>query len=661
MRAFATVFAREVFARRLVFPVALAAGFMPLVGSLYYGWSRPDAAEGRVLVALVTAAAFSFAFALLFGGSVIAGETSEKRISFFFSRPISAVSIWAGKVLAVLVLTLVPATFALVPALATSMFAVRQSVLRLGGAPGAALGLFLVTLFFIFGAHAAVTIARLRSPWVALDLILAPALVLLTIAFLRSLLRNGLFGSGSFDAKVDLGLFLAGLAAVALAALVAASCAQVTVGRTDARRSHGVFSVVLWGILGTATVALGGYAWWVASARAIDLASIRQNPLAAPRGPWLAVGGPLQAGRGYGIFLFDAARTRSLRMGEAHSVFSPDGTRAGWGEPRLAFFERKDNRLDLYIADLAMGRPVATGLEAAGWAALAFSPSGRRLAVRDGQSLTAYDVSNAANPRQLAAFPVPDGSRGVAFVDEETIRLFPRFLNAANRKDLGPANLEITEFSLTSKQSLVTGHLGRETLPFLRLSADARYFVGTRRTSEGAGSPQALTLHDGRSGALLATLADDLRNPQARFLMGNRIAVAGIAEATAQMKILVEGQEGQPPNRGRTIDLGPAKRVVLGGEIAPGSVAVSLLPFEESLPASRRIAKLVIVDVATGVVTLGPDGLIPADRFSWWFSPVLPPGEAGLPYAALFLDGSDRLVRLDPTTGAQTVLLGRSK
>jgi ABC-type transport system involved in multi-copper enzyme maturation permease subunit len=658
MRAFATVFAREVFARRLVFPVALAAGFMPFVGSLYYGWSRPDAAEGRILVALVTAAAFSFAFALLFGGSVIAGETSEKRISFFFSRPIPAASIWAGKVLAVLVLTFVPAALALVPAFAASTSAARQGVLRLGGAPGAVFGLLFVTLFFIFGANAVVTIARLRSPWTGLDLLFAPALILLAMAFLRSLLRNGLFGSGSFDATFDLGLLLAGLAAVVLAALVAASCAQVAVGRTDARRSHGVFSVVLWGILATATAVLGGYTWWVSSARATDLASIQQGFLAAPRGPWVAAGGPLQAGRGHGLFLFDTAGGHSFRMGWGHSVFSQEGTRAAWVEKRLGFFDR-ERTSDLYVAELDSSKTVETGLESSPTCRVLLSPSGRRLAVRDGQSLAAYDVSDARNPRQLAAFSVGDDIRGLAFVDEETIRMFPRFLNAANRKDLGPANLEITEFSLTSKKSLVTGRLDREMLPFLRLSADARYFVGTRRISEGAGSPPALTLHDGRSGALVTTLAEDLRSPQLRFLRGGRIVVAGIAGARAGL-LFFEGETGWR-SPGRLMDLGPAARVVLGGEVAPGRVAVALLPFEENLPASRRAARLAIVDAATGAVSPGPDGLVPADRFGWWWNAVLPPAEVGSPASLLFVDADNRLVRLDPATGAQTVLLGRSK
>ena len=110
----------------------------------------------------------------------------------------------------------------------------------------------------------------------------------------------------------------------------------------------------------------------------------------------------------------------------------------------------------------------------------------------------------------------------------------------------------------------------------------------------------------------------------------------------------------------RTIDLGPAGAVALGGEIAQERVAVSLSPLlrNSSAPASHSAWKLAYVDVVTGMVSPGPDGLVPADRSSWWSSPVLPPAEAGSPASKLFLDSSGSLVRLDPATGKQEILLG---
>lgn len=657
MKAFAAVFTREVFARRLVFPVALAAGFVPIVGSLVYGWSTPDAADGRVLVGFVAASALSIAFALLLGASVIVGETSEKRISFFFTRPIPAAAIWGGKILAAVFITLASALITFTPAWLTGPGWTRGIWGFNPGLGETLLGALALALLLVLGSHAVVTIGRLRSPWVALDLILAPTLVVLAAVFLQVLLRNS--ATSDLDVRNPAeGAAIALIVAIFLA-LILASLVQVAEGRTDARRAHGAFSVVLFGILGAAVVLVGGYAWWCASAKATSLEGVGGGVRTAPRGPWVMASGRLRAWRGGGSFLFSSAGGRSLRLHGWIVAFSQDGTHAAWGERRFGFFERKDNRSDIFIADLATGNAIATGLETGGWPGLALSPDGKRLAVRDAMTLAAYDVSDPVNPKQVAAFPLEEDGRAFAFVGDDTIRLFPRLLNPAIRKDIAPASLEITELSLPSKKSLVTGHLDRESRPFLRLSADARYLVGTKRTTDDPRGAQILTLQDGRTGALLATLTGDLSGAQAKFLTGNRLAVAGIAGAKARV-VFFEGEKGWSAPV-RSLEMGPARQVVLGGEIAPGRVAVSLFPFEENLPVSARTAKLAIVDVATGAVSPGPDGLVPANRFTWWSDPVMPPAEAGSPASLLFLDASGRLVRLDPATGAKTVLLGKGK
>jgi hypothetical protein len=656
MRAFSAVFAREIFARRFAFVVAFAAGFVPLIGSLAYGWRSPDAAEGRVLVALVGATALSAAFAILLGAAVIVGDTREKRISFYFSRPVPSGALWAGKLLAAIVITLATAFLAFAPGWLSGTTRAR-SLWGFDATPGrTALAALVLAVVCVLGSHAVVTVGRLRSPWVALDLILAPALVFLAAAFVRSLLRNS--WADYSDAGVNpVAPAMIVLTAAFFVGLVGATFAQVAEGRTDARRAHGAFSLVLFGISGAAVALVGGYTWWCAAAKATDLESVVGGVQAAPRGSWLAASGPLWALRGGGTFLFEPTSGRSIRLRGWDVAFSQDGTRAAWGEPRFGFFEKKNNRSDIFVADLDTGRRVETGLEAPAWFSLSLSPSGRRLAVRDGKTLAAYDVSDARNPRQLAAFGLPDDVRTVAFVDEETIRLFRRFINVANRKDLASAALEITELSLSSKKSLVTGRFDRETPTWLRLSEDARFFVGTKRTTDDPRGIQVLTLLDGRTGALIATLAEDLRSPQLRFLTGGRMVVAGITGGRAGL-LFFEG--GQGPSR--PVDLGPAGRIALGREIAPGRFAVALNASDANNLSSGRGWKLASVDVALGAVASLADGLVPATVWaSWWGSAVLPPAEAGTPASALFLDADFRLVRLDPATGARTVILGRSK
>ena len=168
MRAFAAVFTREIFERRFAFLVAFAAGFVPLIGSGLYGWSSPDAPEGRVLVALVGATTLSAAFAILLGGAVIAGETKEKRISFFFSRPIPSASLWAGKLVAAILVAFATALLAFAPGWLSGTRTAR-SLWGFDATPGnTALAALVLAAVLVLGSHAVVTVARLRSPWVVL-------------------------------------------------------------------------------------------------------------------------------------------------------------------------------------------------------------------------------------------------------------------------------------------------------------------------------------------------------------------------------------------------------------------------------------------------------------------------------------------------------------
>jgi hypothetical protein len=416
-------------------------------------------------------------------------------------------------------------------------------------------------------------------------------------------------------------------------------------GRTDARRSHGALSATLWGLTAVFTAILGSLAWWAASARATDLVQIYGGVETAPRGPWVAAGGPLRAGRGAGRFLFDTASGRSVRIRSEGPVFSANGSRAAWAQERIGFFER-GRKADLFVAQLSSAKYVGTGLACSIWCRLALSPSGNRIAVFDESTLAAYDISDPSNPKQLAAIPTRLGVRTFVFVDDDTVRIFPRYLNSAHRRDIAPQDFQIEEFCLSSKKSFITGRFTSESLPNLHLSADGRYFVGSDR--------KRLILHDGRTGALLATLSEDLERPSLRFLSGGRMAVAGVAGGNGVLKIFLEG-ERTPSQR---VELGAANFAFPGGEVAPRRVAVAINTIRRNDETEREESKVAVVDLTEGKVDSHLSGLVPADRFSWWFSPVLPPAEAGLPASKLFLDASGALVRLDPATMKQEILLG---
>ena len=636
------VAAREIAERKLLFLGAFVVGLLPL-GVFLIPVLRGNPREARSVAVLLVAATIAVAFPLVFGATILVGDIAQKRLSFYFSRPLPAASIWAGKLLAALMISIGCAFLAAAPVFfleGESAFSYDTGGFGSRGPLALAVpGVLLLLLL----AHVAASMARLRSAWVALDFILAAAFTVAIALSLRSLFLTGFWDLEEMRQSPD--RLVGWLTAAVIAALLAASCMQIVDGRTDARRSHGALSATLWGLTAVFAAVLGSLAWWAASARATELARIDGSVLTAPRGPWVAVGGPLRAGRGAGMFLFDTAGGRSLRIRSEDAVFSANGAHAAWTEERIGFFE-KGRKSDLFVADLVSARVVETGLEYSVWCRVALSPSGNRVAVSDGHTLEAYDISDPSNPKQLAAIPVRTGSRTFVFIDDDTVRIFPRFHRAARREDLAPRDLEIDEISLLSKKFLVTGRLERDGLPFLRTTADGRYFVGA--------NGRRLTLHDGRTGALVATLSEDLERPSLRFLSGGRIAVAGVANGKGVLKIFLEG--GKAPSQ--DVEIGGVGSVVLGGEITAGRVAVASNPFRSNDGRSRSSWKLASVDVATGAVSPGPEDLVPADRFAWWLSPVLPPAEAGSPASRLFLDASGAVVRLDPTTGNQEVLLG---
>jgi hypothetical protein len=646
MKGTLAVAAREIAERKLLFFGAFVAGLLPL-GLPLLPALRGNAHDARIVAMLFLAATISLAFPLVFGTTILVGDIAQKRLSFLFSRPLPATSIWAGKLLGALLITIGCASLAVAPI----FFVEGESAFSYDtfgfGSRGPLVLAIPGVLLLLLLAHVVASMARLRSAWVVLDFFLAVVFAVAITLSIRSLFFTGFweFHEGVRPRELQVPLWWLPLSV--LAVLLAASCVQVADGRTDARRSHGALSATLWGLTAVFTAILGGLAWWVASAGPQDLVAFDGGIQTVPRGSWVALAGAVRnRGAADAAFLYDTASGRYVKLhGSGEVAFSADGAHAVWFEESQGFFERKRSGA-LRIASLDAVEPAAivSDVETNVWAEFALSPSGRRLAVLESTVLTAYDVSSPGNPKQLAAIRLEDSSRTLVFVDEDTIRLVPRYYNGP-RRDIAPAALEITELSLPSKKSLVTGRIERDALPRLRISADGRYLVGTR--------DKRLTLHDGHTGSLVATLSEDLEAPKMRFLPGGRMAVAGIAGASARL-LFFEGEKASA----RSIELGPAASVVLGGEIAPGRVAVALNPFRSNDERSRHAWKLAFADVVTGAVSSGPDGLVPADRFSWWSSPVLPPAEDGSPASKLFLDASSALVHLDPATGKQEVLLG---
>ncbi|HXM75959.1 MAG TPA: hypothetical protein VN971_04225, partial [Thermoanaerobaculia bacterium] len=149
MRAFLAVARRELAEKRFVFFAAVVASLIPFAVPLVRHLGGASAREIRAFTALLLAGTVGAGLAVVLGATVLAAETATRRIGFYFSRPISALALWAGKISASLAIVLAAFVVVLGPTLLVNRsVAPLRDLLPLGaiGATFAVIAFFLLLL-----------------------------------------------------------------------------------------------------------------------------------------------------------------------------------------------------------------------------------------------------------------------------------------------------------------------------------------------------------------------------------------------------------------------------------------------------------------------------------------------------------------------------------
>ena len=547
MKGFVAVLEREIFARRLLAVVALILGLIPLVlpllpGLLPGGFSGEDLRSG---LAIGLAMLLTVVLSLGLGGTMIASDLAERRLGFYFARPLSGMAIWAGKTAAALLVVLGCGALVLAPAalagIDSNPFGLQAGLGWAGSVLLGCVGL----LGLILAAHAASLIVRSRSPWLLLDLVALGTVAGLYWSASRRLTMAGvgatvLWGRNPLGDPRD--WIAAGCGLVAVAALALAGAFQVLRGRTDLRRGHRVLSQTLWGALLVAAFTLTGLSFWWIGGGPADL-RLLTDAAGAPKGSWVALVGSSSriAGLEQG-FLYDLRSGRFVQAGFGAVLFergpqvhfSADGRRAVWlaydgapySSPLVAF------RLDL---DRPGAKPVRTTISYKGVPrTLALSPDGRRLADYGYYAPGRVTVSDVDTGRLLAAAEVSGraGESRLIFADADHLRLYEPSLYAepgfsTEEKEADPAILEL-DLAVRTPRFATLGHLrGSQGFGALSLSpAGDRVLLGGHA---------GLRLSDARTGELVAQLGD--RRALGSFLAGGRIAVVVRVEGGRELRI----------------------------------------------------------------------------------------------------------------------------
>jgi hypothetical protein len=559
MKGFVAVLEREIFERRLLAVVALVLGLVPLAlplapGLLPGGFSSEDLRSG---LAVGITLALTTLLALGLGGTIIAGDLAERRLGFYFARPLSGWAIWAGKIAAALIVVLGCGALVLVPA---ALVGIDSSPFSLQAGLGWA-GLILLwsvgLLGLILAAHAASLIVRSRSPWLLLDLV---ALGTVTGLYWSASRRLTMAGVGALVpwSRNPLGdprdWVAAGFFLVVVAALALAGAFQVVRGRTDLRRGHRFLSQTLWGALLAAAFLLTALSvWWVGGGPG-DLRSV-DEVIGAPAGGWVAlVGSSSRIAALRQGFLYDLRSGRFVRAGFGTSNndfipevrFSADGRRAVW-----VAYDQVPFQSPLVLFRLALDRPGAVPVRTlisfrSLPVSLALSPDGRRVADYGYYAQNRVTVADVDSGRVLAApeFNPQIGQPHLAFADADHLRIYEasRF-SVSNDPEGETKGSRILELDLTSRtprlapvgalqtpgaipslMPLPPGTLGMSSLN-LSPSGD-RVLLHDR---------QRLNLCDARTGEVLKELAG--RRSTGAFLADGRIAVA--AEGSPGGRVLI--------------------------------------------------------------------------------------------------------------------------
>ncbi|HJT18779.1 MAG TPA: hypothetical protein VJ853_15385 [Thermoanaerobaculia bacterium] len=545
---------RELAEKRFVFITAAAFLALALIVPFMPGVHDGERAGALVIASLTLATALSVGLAAILGSSIIGRDLSDGRLSFYFSKPVAATSIWWGKLLAAT--TLILAAFVIVgfPALlaggsaALSGWTAQGTWQIFGFILIAAAALFLLS-------HVIGTFVRSRSAWFLFDFVAAVICGTAMWMLMRALL-DGFAHALVARILEPFTIFLA-------LAVIAAGAWQLERGRTDRKRSHMELSRFLWMSIGCCVLLIAVFVAWVVSVRPADL---RIDRAAQSNSTWTFIDGIGKYRGDYrASFLYNIREGRSIRITELrpmHGTFSLDSNLAFWMVPSRGAF-------DLWMANLtdASPKPVRTPITLAQASVFATAADGSRAAAAQQGILSVYDTRSG---NLLGSARVAAGSQWWFgyFVTPDVVRLLVG-------EAMKPAS--ILEYDVRTKTLSRTGQLAR-----------ASYRTNVDRSRVLVNENEQLAICDAHTGAVLNAIPGKFG--AALFLRDGRIVAIG------SNALHVFDASGSPR---RVVPLPPAKREAVT-DLGNGFVVLTAFP-----------GGSVLVDVNRGSVVRAEAGIRP--------------------------------------------------
>jgi hypothetical protein len=643
MSGFAQVFLLELRLRRAVFPAALVAGIIPIpmawIMSRNFGFSEA-----------LNAGAFAFALiggellALYLGVTILCKDLSEARSGFFFSRPLSGLALWAGKVSAAWTVALGAMLVCLLPATLmgwglSSLKSPDNPIWTYDMGPQILSPLWMpllvamTALLLIAFAHAG-SVMRFISPWIILDVVMVVLLPTLAWWAFRRVM--------TFQTPLLFMVLIVAFAVCLLVGLLAAGAVQTVVGRADLRRGHRALSLTLWAILAVCVLAADGYALWATAVSPKDLRSVA-TVAPAPAGPWIAMEGHLKH-RGTYAWASFLANTQSgvyRSVGESRwgsgVTFSPDGKMAVACEMPFSFHSEPGELVSYDLSGPERPQPVrhAITISSAWGFRPTFSPDSSRLALFSDDMLAVYDLHSwkLLVAQRLDSDPSSRGSVRLLFLDRDHLRIYR---GDSEGPSAGLDGTTILEFDVPQKKLQETGHVSAQP-HLLRVDATRTRMLAVVQQK----GTRQLTLCDGQTGALLKTLTPrEPRLPVASFLGDGRIIACERRSAESFLRLFSADGDLQ-----RTCSLGPSRIAAAGPEVRGGKVVLEIWERRTKQIDAKEVR---LFDPATGDLQV-ISGLRPSQ--DWWQGAEAEQRPSGGVTSWFFPDDQGKLVRYDFQTG----------
>ena len=564
MRTAMVIAAREMREKVRLLVMCAAFAVIPFTIALLPS-SRGHEPELIATGAAYLATALGLGIAVTLGGSTVVRDLAERRMSFYFTKPVGAASIWVGKAAASILVSIacfaviaVPAMLATPKAWANQWRAVTMPVVWIIS--------FMVVLFLV--SHAMGTMVRSRSPLLGLDFVLLVVAAAALYLILRPLLVAMAVGA--------LKTIALGVAAAVVLVLAVAPVWQLANGRSDIRRSHAALMRFLWPGIAIVQLLAGGVVMWVVGVEPgdVEVRSVRQPS----GGPLMLVAGRAPRRGDYeAAFLIDrtAGHVRRLSGWSAWSAqLSDDGRVAVWMEPDGMF------RISSFELHSTKG---PSGITVTAAHSFELSADGRRIATMNGTLLAVYDLATGKLLGSAGGFDGRARHR-MFFVSPDVVRVLehrPSVEVAAPLRifeyDLRARSLRKTgERMVAAPRDAISVSRGDGSTIFVRSAG----LILDGRTAETTGTipredvASAAVLHDGTvavvtqsgEGRLIRTYDRTGAHRAAAALPGADWAI--IAGETDNGRLLVVGREGSF-HPGRAPSGEPSMFVV---DLAKGSV-----------------------------------------------------------------------------------------